>query len=189
VADVVAMLGAIAEPGGVWDQGDIVQGVYFAAADTELPAVLVTPACDIEQSKVDLWTFVALYPDTEVARAIVAKDLESWRKSGTSTLSANQKSSLAKTMRDLLGHRYPRYHWLPVRIGDHTAHVADFSWVTALPAEEVRRSVRIATLRSSWREQLPARYASFMARVGTVDFKPEDVAREVDRLVMAITAS
>jgi hypothetical protein len=194
VAEAVELSAAVGEPGVDWDQGDIVAGVYFAAVDTDLPGVLVTPACDIEQGKVDLWTFVALFPDVAVARALVAKDIEGWMKPGATSssagsgLSTKQRAALAKKMDELLNHRFARYHWLPVRIGDSPAHVADFSYVTALPADEVKERTRVASLRSSWREQLPARYASFMARVGTVDFKREDVATEVERLVQVLSA-
>jgi len=47
---------------------------------------------------------------------------------------------------------------------------------------------RVATLQSSWREQLPARYSAFMARVGTVDFKEDALVGEIDRLVNAIVS-
>ncbi len=188
MTDAVDLSRAIAQPGERWDQGDIVDGVYFAAFDKSMPAVLVTPACDIEQEKVDLWTFVALFPDVDVARATVSKELASWRAGGGS-VSTKQRTSLANTVRGLITQRLPRYHWLPVTIGASAGHVADFSCVTALPVAEVKeRTARLVTLRSSWREQLPARYAAYMARVGTQDFKEEAVVAQIDRLVAAVLA-
>lgn len=161
--------------------------MYFAAFDAKMPGVLVTPSCDVEQEKVDLWTFVALFPDIDVAKAIVAKDLTDWKQGGAA-LSKGQRSALAKTLRGLVCQRLPRYHWIPVKIGESPGHVADFSCVNALPVAEVKASGRrVATLRSSWREQLPARYAAFMARVGTIDFKEDAVATALERLVDAVT--
>jgi hypothetical protein len=176
-------------PGEDWDQGDVVEAVYFGALDAYRPGVLVTPACDIEQEKLELWTFVALYPDVDVARALVAKDLETWQHSGA-PLSKRQREALLNKVRELIGHRFGRYHWIPVAIGESTAHVADFSCVSSLPAAEVQTSTkRIASLTSSWREQLPARYSSFMARVGTVDFRREEIDPHVERMVRLLAGS
>ena len=183
--EVVGLAASFGPPGPDWDQGDIVDAVYFAAIDKQMPAVLVTPSCDVEQGKVELWTFIALFPDVEVARAVVAKDVEQWNAGGV--FSSKQRASLGKALDGLIKQRLPRYHWTPVAVGDSPAQVADFSCVSALPVAEVKTTAtRLATLRSSWREQLPARYASFMARVGTVDFKEAEIALAVDRLVKAI---
>jgi hypothetical protein len=188
VTQVASLSDAICEPGGDWDQGDVVDAVYFAATDCSRPGVLVTPACDIEQDKVELWTFVALYKDDEVARSLVAKDLEGWQRAANGApLSKKQRESLAKKVRELIDHRFGRYHWIPVVLDGHPAHVADFSCVNSLPADEVRaKARRIATLTSSWREQLPARYSSYMARVGTLDFRREEIDPQVDRLVRSL---
>jgi hypothetical protein len=97
VTQVASLSDATRTPGEDWDQGDVVEALYFAALDAMRPGILVTPACDIEQDKVDLWTFVALYQDVEVARALVAKDLESWQKSGGGApLSKRQRESLER---------------------------------------------------------------------------------------------
>lgn len=96
MAEAVDLAAAVAAPDASWDQGDIVDGVYFAAFDKSMPAVLVTPACDIEQDKVDLWTFVALFPDVDVAKATVAKDLADWNLAPGTAPSKNQRASLAK---------------------------------------------------------------------------------------------
>lgn len=185
-ADLAASL---AKPAPAWNQGDVVESVYFAAFDKSMPGVLVTPACDVEQEKVDLWTLVALFPDAEVARAIVAKTLAEWKVGAGNPPTNKQRQALAKDLRALVTQRLPRYHWIPVRIGESPAHVADFSAVTALPVAEVKgKAARVATLQSSWREQLPARYAAFMARVGTVDFKEDALSAEIERLVNAAVA-
>lgn len=189
MAEDVDLAAAVGAPDESWDQGDIVDAVYFAAFDKAMPAVLVTPACDIEQDKVDLWTFVALFPDVDVAKATVVKDLADWNLVPGTAPSKNQRASLAKALRNLVGQRLPRYHWLPVKIGEFGGHVADFTCVTALPAEEVKQKAkRIATLRSSWREQLPARYSAFMARVGTLDFKDDVLGAEIERLISGVLA-
>lgn len=188
VTETASLSRATREPSDEWDQGDVVEAAYFAALDAERPAVLVTPACDIDQGKVELWTLVALFPDDEIARALVAKDLESWQKEGGGApLSKKQRDALTKTVRQLFEQRFPRYHWIPVELAGHPAHVADFTCVCSLPADEIRTKRRLATLTSSWREQLPARYASYMSRVGTIDFRQEEVDTQVERIVRSLT--
>jgi hypothetical protein len=159
-------------PGPAWDQGDIVEAVYFPGPDCKLSAVLVTPACDLEHGNAtDLWTFVALRPDVDVAAAIVKEQ-------------SSPKSSLSQLMKQ----RYYRYHWLPVNIGAYPAHVADFGIVTSLPMGEVTQSAkRLYSMNSSWREQVPARYAAYIGRVGVVDYTTEETQAHLDRLVQNVS--
>ena len=159
-------------PGPTWDQGDIVEAVYLPGPDCKLPAVLVTPACDLEHgSATDLWTFVALRPDVEVAADIV-------RELGS------PKGSLSQLMKQ----RYYRYHWLPVSIGASLGHVADFGIVTSLPMGEVTQSARrMYSMNSSWREQVPARYAAYIGRVGVVDYTKDEAQTHLDRLLQDVS--
>lgn len=182
----------IIPPHGNWEQGDVVEGVYFPAADDDLPAVLVTPACDLQHGNVSLLTFVALFPDVEVARQIVAPHLPDWGvevdAAGLAHVNNSQRKSLQKELRHLTKHRFQRFHWLPIAIGDCAAHVADFSWVTSLPSAEVTdAATRIASMRSSWKEQLAARYVAFMGRVGTEDFISVEVESHIERMLTGVT--
>ena len=177
------------DPTTEWDQGDIVEAVYFAAQDAALPGVLVTPACDVDQAKVEFWTFVALFPDSDVASTLLEKDVETW-KAGGAGLTKNQREAASKRIRELMVQRFPRYHWLPVPFGQYPAYVADFCCVTSLPVEEVRQNAkRVKALASSWREQLPARYASYMARVGTSDFVREELDAQVARVLGVVAGA
>jgi hypothetical protein len=175
-------------PGDDWDQGDIVAAAYFPGLDSKLPAVLVTPACDLEHEKVALWTLIALFPDTLVAKDIVRREGESLGTNRDGLLvgpTPKQVSHLERKIRDLMRQRFHRYHWLPVRINDQAGHVADFSCVTSLPVDEVRlEAQRLFSMNSSWREELPARYAAYIGRVG-VDDCP-DAESHVGRLVADI---
>lgn len=79
---------------------------------------------------------------------------------------------------------------MPLNFDGHPAYVADFTCVSSLPAGEVRGGARrIATLTSSWREQVPARYSSYMARVGTVDFVRDEIDPQVERLVRSLAGA
>ena len=165
------MTEVVKAPGPAWDQGDIVEAVYFPGTDGKLPAVLITPACDLENgSPTDLWTFVALRPDTEVAGDIVAEH-------------GSPKGALSQLMKQ----RYYRYHWLPVTIGTNQGHVADFTIVTSLPMGEVTKSAkRLNSMNSSWREQLPSRYAAYIGRIGVDDYTKSETQAHLDRLQSSV---
>lgn len=170
-----------------WDQGDIVQDVYFPGPDSKLPAVLVTPACDLEQGKVSLWTFVGLFPDTAVVREIVQREKGSLPVDEDGLVvqpSARQRGHLEKKLQELMTQRYYRYHWLPLKIGNEHGHVADFSFVTSLPIEEIQgKTVRLFSMNSSWREELPARFAAYMGRVGVEEYSQAELGGHLQRLV------
>src|SRR4051812_28826256 len=104
------------EPRPHWDQSDIADGIYFAALDQKLPAVLLTPACDIEQEKVSLWTLAALFPDAEVVRQLFASEIADWSRDagGRLELSKGKRETLRKKVWQLVDHKFPRYHWLPI---------------------------------------------------------------------------
>lgn len=183
----VSLVDILIPPREAWDQGDICDQIYCAALDALRPAVLVTPACDLEHDKVDLWTFVTLFPDTEVARQLAKPEIAGWASPYSVPLSKKQLGTLGKIMHSLLLQKFPRYHWIPAEIGDYPAQVADFTCVTSLPAREVRaKAKRLASLKSSWREQLPTRYAAYLGRVGTEDFLEDGLLVHVERLVESI---
>lgn len=176
-----------------WDQGDIVDGVYFPGPDAKLPAVLVTPACDLEQEKVSLWTFVALFPDTAVAGDIVQREKGSLPVGEDGLVSqptTKQRTHLERKLRELMTQRFYRYHWLPLKIGDQTGHVADFSFVTSLPSAEVsKKAARLFSMNSSWREEVPARFAAYIGRVGVEDYPAETSSGHLERLVGSVVKS
>jgi len=179
------MRGIVGQGAG-WDQGDIVEAAYFGATDSSLPAVLLTPACDLEHDKVEFWTLVALFPDIEVARAICDAELHAWGRTAES-LSGSQRKRLAEKIRDLIHQRFPRYQWLPLDHAGSAGYVADFTLVQSLPADEVRTLGRIGAVESRWREQMAARYAAYLGRIGTDDFTQADVESHVQRLLSGAT--
>ena len=174
-----------------WDQSDVATGIYFSAFDKKLPAVLLTPACDLDHSKTSFWTFAALFPDIDVAREIAAREAPGQGitkgSDGKYLLSGKKRRALAGKLRDLLLNRYPRFQWLPIQVGGHPAHVADFAQVASVAVEEVKRTAeRVASIASSWREQIPARYSAYMGRVGTDDLPESDISSHLDRLISAM---
>jgi hypothetical protein len=149
----------------------------------------MTPGCDIDQEKVLIWSFVALFPDGDVAREVTQPEISGWGlapdANGRFAPSTKQLKQLRKDLENLVRNRYPRYQWLPIPLGANRAHVADFAQVTSIPVDEARTLGRVCSLNSSWREQVQARYVAYMGRVGTEDLPGEEMERHVDRLVKA----
>jgi hypothetical protein len=170
-----------------WDQGDIAGSVFFPLEDDEAPGVLLTPACDIEQQKVEAWTFVEMYRDVDVLDGMLSKvrAKSSQGEDGIYVAGKDAFGNAENIVRNLLLNKVLRYHWLPVVIGEHRGWVADFQSVTSLPVEAVSQVSRVCRLRSSWREQLCARYSAFMGRVGT----PEYEKAQLDEAVSALLRS
>ena len=52
------------------DQGDIFNGIFFPALDTNVKAVVITPTCDLEQGKAHFVKFVASVPLDFVTKII-----------------------------------------------------------------------------------------------------------------------
>ncbi len=184
---------ALRSPSESWNQGDVVRSIFFYSEDEELPAILLTPACDVAQDKVDNWTFVALFPERAVVTQFSEALMADWgprrTADGKAILTQKQKSSIQNRIRELVGQRMPRFHWLPVGIDGSESHVADFTCVTSLSAEEARVNlVRICSLNSSWREQIAARYAAYMGRVGTEDFDAAELDSHIERMAAFVVA-
>ena len=146
--------------------------------DNNYPAVLVTPSCDIENNNTNLWTFVALIPDVIAAKQMISPQ------------SVGRDKEIKNTLRLLIRQQKQRYHWLPIKIDNTEAHVADFSCVTSINSTEIQTTAtRVAALKSSWREQLTTRYAMYMGRIGVDDFIESEVNDYLERLTITVKSS
>jgi hypothetical protein len=175
------------------DQSVIIGALYFYAVDEHFPAAILTPACDFEQSKAELVTACALVEAWALISSLVTND---WANQGFVTDSglvvplADLSKGKLKTYRErvsrLIKNQYPRYHWLAPLPGSRTPLVADFQLISALPVDELADARLIAILASPFREELPARYAAYMSRVGTPDHASETVEAWLDASLQAV---
>lgn len=185
------MDGPLIPPGALWRQGDILEGVYFPALDLTRPGLLVTPVCDIENDKATFWTFVALFPDEDVAdKAIrqVARSLDgaSWDEQDALIVTRKQEKKIREYLDRLVGQDLRRYQWLPPLHGVLGGMVADFEVVSSIPVAEAKTKKKVASMASSWREQVPARYSAFMGRIGIENLPRSDVEAHVTRLLSTV---
>jgi hypothetical protein len=164
------------------DQGLILDGVYFYAIDEVRPAFVLTPACDIAQQKADFLQVSAVWEAREVLQEFVQ---DPWRKhlskaDGTllnGPLSKNKEDWLVDRIKELIAQRFQRWHWLAPIPGTASPLVIDFQLVQSVSFPDLTHARILAELASPFREQVPARYAAYMGRVGTPDLPQQQITQ------------
>lgn len=154
------------------DQGDIFKEIYFAALDTNVTAVIITPTCDLQNGKAHFVKFAGVVEAGIVMNAIadsVGIGLEYF--DGTETLSGKQNKQITKLIdRNIDGSFLPRYYLL-TRLNDELPPCyIDLQQIFVIPTMQVLgeyRANRIGRLKSPWREQLIAQYTGYAMRIGT----------------------
>jgi hypothetical protein len=170
-------------------QSVILDGVSFYSTDEVTLGIVLTPACDFEQKKVDLVQICQLRDAIETIGLLIRDD---WNKSGLvdsngnpipGPLSNTKRNDFSEKLRALIGQRFPRYHWLPPLPGSKRPLIADFQNVASLLPEDLESAPIIAGLESPYRESVPTRYAAYMGRVGTPDYPKAEAQEWIDRII------
>ncbi len=147
------------------DQSVIMDGVYFYSTDETGLGLVLTPACDFEQRKVELVQLCLLRDAIQTIEVLIRFD---WKGQGLvnsegnlipGPLGSTKKSNLCESVRQLIRQRFPRYHWLPPLPGSKRPLIADFQVVASLHDDELKSAAIVAALESPYREAVPARYA------------------------------
>jgi len=169
------------------DQGVILDSVYFYALDETHLGLVLTPTCDFEHNKAELAQICAIFDAWQIVADLVRTD---WAKMGLVDASGNLiKGPLSRTKRTeftsqllyIIGQRFPRFHWLAPFANTSRPLIVDFQVITSLPAGELADVQLLAALRSPFREQVAARYAAYMGRVGTPDFSKDETQDWIER--------
>lgn len=130
--------------------------------------VVLTPACDLKQSKAD---YVLL------ARARLLEDNSRYINWVTGLMSNSKWSELQR----LLSGALPRYAYLPAFRGIPDL-IVDFEETTAVPVEDMEHYAAIASLSSPYAEALLARHSQFLGRIGTPDLNMVEVKSRLTAL-------
>lgn len=164
------------------DQGVVLRDVYFYADDEKLFGLVLTPRCDIEQSKADFVQLCALYPMYQFIQAMLNS---TWSKLNDPTKVADLRGQI----RNLAKQRIPRYHWFDPLPGTQVPLIADFQHIASLLLHDLGDIELVAELASPFREQVPTRYAAYMGRVGVPDSPEADRERWVEVVITSIFPS
>jgi hypothetical protein len=162
------------------EQSDIFENVYFYCVDASADACLVAPICDLVNSKADNLVFCRLFPAYQVLDQFLQ---EKWAGSLSGAvlqknepLVAGQKKYIESQLTQLSSNfHYLRYHWLDPFPGEDEPRIIDYQVLACLNTEEFERDrargaiKRKLSMLSPWREQIPVRYANYMARIGVPD--------------------
>jgi hypothetical protein len=154
-------------------QGVLLSDVGFSAIGKQLPALALTPACDLEHNKVPVVTACAVVDAIETIRRVSSKNLTDEEGQPATKVSTTKLGNLKNLINQLMDQRLPRFHWLAPFPGTHRPQLADFAIVTTIRVDTATQLPRIARLASPYREEAAARYVAYMGRVGTPDPTPE----------------
>lgn len=163
------------------DQAVLLDVVYFYAIDEARRALVLTPTCDFAQQKCELVQVCAIFDAWETVEHFVRGE---WAGLGLVSdsgalvggpLSKGKFKDFANSMRQLITQRLPRYHWLAPLPGEPRPQLLDFQLVESVSIQEVAGTKIVGELASPFREQVSARYAAYMGRVGTPDFGASEI--------------
>lgn len=162
-------------------QADLFRNLEFSCDRSLRPAVLLTPECDIvvQEGRSNPKAQFFLFGGVESFKPILYDLMSQLRitkkqRSGDEALDRSTFDDLQAALRRFFnGAIYPRYFYLPA-VPEFLPHsVIDFQItetrkVTQALVEDLK-SMRIAKIRSSWKEAIPVRFSSYSSRVGVQD--------------------
>ncbi len=165
------------------DQGDVFQDIYFPAVDGKVSAIVITPTCDLGQTKADFIKFVSVVSLNQIIQIIAQhKGIDdSFFKSGTYLSQRKTKDLLEAFTQNIRGDIFPRYYFLDEYADVFPASFADLQQIFVIPARLLNAEYldnRIARLVSPWSQEIVARYSGYSMRVG-VDAYPEAELRVI----------
>jgi hypothetical protein len=179
----------VTPPAAAIDQGVILQEAYFWADDESYPAFVLTPTCDFHQAnKCDYVLVCAAHRDDSLKELLTGVLGNSLKKQDGSPFTppltdAQRKPIAGRIKSELMQLRAPRYHFLPPIPGTASPILLDFQLVQSAMLPELANVPIIAQLASPFREQIPARYAAYMGRVGTEDFTNAEMTTWADAII------
>lgn len=162
------------------DQGDIFENIYFYSRDERRSGVLVTPVCQIDQRKADYLTFCGIFSFAEVVKGLIENCWQDIPQIIGETdeydkLHRKQKEKIFNKLKLLRSNfNLPRYHWLNPFSKNQDVHIIDFQVVASLYLKEVKDVSRICSINSPYREEIPVRYSTYMARIGVPEMRKEE---------------
>lgn len=158
------------------EQSAIYNQVFFECVGKELPAIILTPQCEIAHPGTELLVTVAgIFPASQLfERFLQENGVKLGQIIGKETTPRKLYEGIVKNFKkQYLANRVLEYHFLPKYKDKLENSFIDFSIVKTIHAKELRDMQKIAVLKSPWRESMPSRYAAYSLRIGVPDFRAE----------------
>jgi len=170
------------------EQSAIFQDVMFSVLNITYHGVCVSPECEIEnESRMQYLIFCPLLP---LEKFIIIQSLhygftEEEMRGEVELIGKRKdqaKSFYASIYNQYLRNKSFRYYFL---LGDGEKiknSVVDFAIVQCLSAKECDSLKKLCVLKSTFREDLPTKFGSYISRIGTAPLKDGITKEAVDNL-------
>lgn len=168
------------------DQSDIFQSINFTCESSQpFPAVLITPICDIviqegrKAPKAKYLKFAGIIPANSLFLSIASQvKITKQQLSGQEYIDKDTHDDFFHLLKNFLtGSIFTRYYYLPPLDTYFSHSMIDFQLIETIPFSQSffneLRDKKIASIKSSWRESIPVRYASYSSRIGVQAFTEE----------------
>ncbi len=172
-------------------QSAIYNNVFFECVGKELPAIILTPECEILHPTTELLvTISGVFPASQLLERFFQKNgLKLGQIIGKETTPRKRYRGIVKNFKEqYLANRVLEYHFLPKYKDKLENSFIDFSVVKTIAAKELSDKEKIAVLKSPWRESVPSRYAAYTLRIGVPDFT-EDFLETVIKDISTVSVS
>jgi hypothetical protein len=166
---------------GPLDQGDILRPVEIKRLlpwwpdNKALPLVVLTPTCDLAQSKAEHHRYCVMQPFCLLLYVVGEDrglDRDHW--AGRKPVGKDKSREIRQKLRTALRNAWPRYHFLPKQPGVfETDYLIDFEVVITTPLSHFAEPARLARIAAPFQQELVQRYAAHVMRIGTPDVTPE----------------
>ena len=168
------------------DQSDIFQSIKFTCENCQpFPAVLITPICDIiiqegrKAPKAKYFKFAGIIPAATIFSSLASQlKITKSQLSGQEYIAKETYADFIFLLKNFLtGAIYPRYYYLPPLDTYFSHSMIDFQLIETIPYSiefmKYLSDQKIGSLKSSWRESIPVRYAAYSSRIGVQSFSDE----------------
>jgi hypothetical protein len=171
---------------GIIDQGDILYPITIKEFipwwldDKKYPVVILTPTCDLIQLKADHHRIGVLEP-FPLFFLRISKEILGTEKIDFSIISPKQKQKIEDKLRNAIRNSWPRYHFLSKDENlIKTDRIIDFEVIFSVPIESIKEELRIARIKSPFKEELIHRYSHHTMRIGTPDIDKSKINAIID---------
>jgi len=183
------------KPNDEIEQSAIVGGIHFHSLGKEYDGICVSPQCEIGKAdRAHYFTFCLLqslefFVVAQLHRHGFDPEVIAGKRDKKPPAKSQLKGFYNSLINDYLGNKTHRYYFLPGNDVNITDSVIDFEITECLSREQADALLKKGVLKSPWREDIPTRFASYIARIGTAHISKDRRQQALDALDIPILKS